>query len=388
MTESVLYAEIYAICSLFLGLIWFWSARRREKSAADFWLNRTYFCFLVNFLSNLLFTVFNRIWVVEALALPLSYLFKTAYLITLVFGAFCWCGFAETTLRSDFFTRKKTRYSLFALEFLFCGFILSNLLTRSIFYFDESLRYRRTGLFQVLLLCLTALCLFSSVRLLLRCRSESDPSRHSFFRVISSFPLCLLAALFLSRLGESFPVVCVCILTELFCIFVENSNQSVSTDTLTRVNNRQNLNRFMTYKLINHEEQVWLLMIDVDHFKPINDSFGHLEGDAALERISGILKSACQTLDSRPFIARYGGDEFVIVVEGAESETNRLCETIHAMLKESDKDGKPYQLRVSIGVAKRKSGMTYEQLVAEADARLYEVKESRPPFRGYAVPKA
>ena len=384
MMESILYAEVYGVCILILGIIFLWSVRRRERSASDLWLNRTYLCFLLNFLSNLFFTLFNRILVFENLVIPVSYFLKTTYLMTLAAGTFCWCGYAEMAIRSPLFTRKSYKRIFLAVLAAICLFILSNLQTHSIFIIDEAYQYRRYPMFRGLLGILLAISLFSSIRVLMKSKAECDPSRRGYFYVVSSFPLCLLVALLLTN-RESIPVICVCILTALFCLFVENSSQSVSTDTLTRVNNRQNLNRFMTYKLINYEEQVWLMMIDADHFKSINDSFGHLEGDAALERISGILKKACQSVASRPFIARYGGDEFVIVMEGTEEEANRLIERIHALMKESDQEGKPYQLRVSIGLAKRKAGMTYEQLVDEADARLYEVKKNRPPWHGFSA---
>ena len=383
--EAILYAEVYLICSVILGLIYGWSVSHEEKSTADLWLNRTYFCFLLNFLSNFFFTLMNRIWVFEPAVDILSYAFKTLYLLTLTLGVFCWCGYAETTMHSIFLLRKKPVWVSYCALAAICLFIFSNLFTRSIFFMDEEHQYHRTALFQAVLALLAVISSICSFRILFRIGKESDPSRRSHFRIISSFPICILASLALSFIGETVPVICVCILVDLLCIYVANNNQQICTDILTRVNNRQNLNRFMVYKLMNYDEQVWLMMIDVDHFKPINDTFGHLEGDAALERISNVLKEACRVLPSRPFIARYGGDEFVIVLEGPESETRLLCDTIHAMLKESDQEGKPYQLRVSIGIAKRKCGMTYEQLVAEADEALYEVKKNRLPWTGYTA---
>lgn len=378
--DAVLYAEIYLICMIVVGMLFLWSVRKPEKSAADIWLTRALGVFLLNFTANFLFTLFNRIWVWEPVVIPLSYALKTAYLLMLVLGVFCWCGYSETLLHSDLFTHPKKRIPIQILLFVICAFVLSNLLTHWIFDISPEHAYRRQALFGPMLDFLFLLSLFFSVRLLILANHEADPSRRIHHRIIASFPLNLLAAMLLSRAGESIPAICVCNMVSLLSIYIANSNHQISTDALTGINNRHNLNRFMSYKLYNHLEQIWLLMIDVDHFKKINDTWGHLEGDRALETVSSVLKDSCRNLASRPFLARYGGDEFVVVLEGEEKTARELCENIHANLARRCDGSTPYELRVSIGLGKYKSGMTYEQLVSEADEELYRMKKARKPL--------
>ena len=166
-----------------------------------------------------------------------------------------------------------------------------------------------------------------------------------------------------------------------YSINVQNSNSQISIDQLTRVNNRQNLDRFMNYKLIDHTDQVWFLMMDVDEFKHINDTYGHLEGDQALKEVSATLKSACHDSPSRPFIARYGGDEFVIVIEGTEKSCQSIRDNIETLLQKSNRSNRPYRLELSIGCAKYTSGMTYMQLVAQADDDMYKNKVEKKALR-------
>ena len=119
-------------------------------------------------------------------------------------------------------------------------------------------------------------------------------------------------------------------------------------------------------------------MIDVDYFKSINDNFGHLEGDEALIRVANALKQGCTSCRKRPYIARYGGDEFIIITELSEEETLELCSSIKNKLKElNDNAGVRYSLNLSIGCAAWKSGMTANDLINTADFNLYKKKAAR-----------
>jgi len=126
--------------------------------------------------------------------------------------------------------------------------------------------------------------------------------------------------------------------------------------------------------------------MDLDYFKTINDSYGHLEGDDALIRASKALKLACgDNFRRRPYIARYGGDEFIVVIESTKQEADRLLENIHRNLKElNDEAHKPYTLAFSIGVAEYHPGMDANALIEAADSELYRIKRSRPPRTGEA----
>ncbi len=143
-------------------------------------------------------------------------------------------------------------------------------------------------------------------------------------------------------------------------------------DPLTQVNNRHNLQSFLDYKLKNHENELYLLMIDVDRFKQINDTYGHLEGDAALMRVASALKKACMNILPRPYIARYGGDEFIIVAEGSRAEIDALCDKLRAVLQESaEQAAVPYAVSLSIGVAAYADGMDGKKLIGAAEPNLY-----------------
>ena len=381
--EAILYAEIYLFCIIIVWLCKYWSDQRSSNSASERWLHVALVGFLISFLSNFLFTLINRIIPPFFLTRNASWFFKTVYHVMLCFGVFAWCGYADTECRGDLFTtRKKVMISAIPLG-LMVLLVISNLWTHALFTIDES-GYVRKGLFQLEMGLLVAFTTVFSVKLLLRSRSETDPIKRGHMKLVASFPLCLLAAWLLTRAGESFPIISVAITIELLCLYMGTSTQQISMDKLTQVNNRQNLLSFLEYKCINHSEKLYLFMMDLDYFKTINDTYGHLEGDDALIRASKALKLACgDNFRRRPYIARYGGDEFIVVIESTKQEADRLLENIHANLKAlNDEANKPYTLAFSIGVAEFHPGMDANALIEAADSELYKIKRARPPRTG------
>ena len=377
--EAILYAEIYLFCIIIVWLCKYWSDQRSSKSASERWLHTALVGFLVSFISNFLFTLVSRVLPASPVTRHASWLFKTAYHVMLCFGVFAWCGYADTECRGTLFTTRK-RVMLSAIPLgLMVALVISNLWTHGLFTITEG-GYVRGKLFQLEMGLLVAITTVFSVRLLLHARSETDPIKRGHLKLVSSFPLCLLIAWLLTLAGESFPIISVAITIELLCLYMGTSTQQISMDKLTQVNNRQNLLSFLEYKCVNHSEKLFLFMMDLDYFKTINDTYGHLEGDDALIRASKALKMSCGNhFRRRPYIARYGGDEFIVVIESTKQEADQLLENIHSNLKKlNDEANKPYNLAFSIGVAEYHPGMDANALIEAADSELYKIKRARP----------
>jgi len=146
------------------------------------------------------------------------------------------------------------------------------------------------------------------------------------------------------------------------------------TDDLTGLYNRRYLMDMLALEIrrsrrMRHPFAV--LIADVDNFKPYNDAYGHLEGDAALARIAAILRDTSRDVDCA---ARYGGEEFVVLMpetemEGAVDTAQRIRERL------ADDAAIGEKLTISIGVAQfGADGETPETLLARADAALYQAK--------------
>jgi two-component system cell cycle response regulator len=151
------------------------------------------------------------------------------------------------------------------------------------------------------------------------------------------------------------------------------------TDSLTGLYNQRYLIRHLRGLLTaSPEREVAVLMLDVDHFKQVNDEYGHDVGDRALRAIGETLRANTRVFDS---LARYGGEEFVVVLPGSNPDeavaaAERLRAAVEAMAF-APVPGRLYRLTISIGVACGGSGTeTPEALLRDADVALYAAKRA------------
>ena len=154
----------------------------------------------------------------------------------------------------------------------------------------------------------------------------------------------------------------------------------ISVDPLTMLNNRKQLAyRFESWMHTHDTQDLYLMLVDANRFKHINDTYGHLEGDTALIRIADALRLGCRDYAGKSSISRYGGDEFVVLAwadrKKGEQEIRHLMESIHGHLKRLNSDANsPYDLTVCIGMAKVTEQSVLKDVIEEADAQLYDQK--------------
>ena len=155
----------------------------------------------------------------------------------------------------------------------------------------------------------------------------------------------------------------------------------VSVDALTRLNNRGQINRYMEQLRYKEESHIFAMMIDVDNFKTINDTYGHAEGDRALMLVSDALKKTCGWIQSPVFLGRYGGDEFTIIIQdpAEDKQPKEIERVIHSNMAEARKEQNlPYKLEVSVGYAELiDESDTMHDCLNRADKKLYMAKKSK-----------
>lgn len=148
-------------------------------------------------------------------------------------------------------------------------------------------------------------------------------------------------------------------------------------DGLTGVWNRRALEGFGNAPS-EHGEDVCLMLIDIDHFKTVNDTYGHLTGDAVLIEIASRLQGAMRPTD---IVARYGGEEFAVLLSTSDLSNSvdfaeELRSHIQAHVIRDTETGIDLSITVSIGVASGRCGADgWRQLIASADEALYCAKK-------------
>ncbi|QKF82529.1 diguanylate cyclase [Halarcobacter ebronensis] len=156
--------------------------------------------------------------------------------------------------------------------------------------------------------------------------------------------------------------------------YQEVSKKSI-TDSLTGLHNRYKLDKELAIHFENyqkHGHNFALLMLDLDHFKKINDKYGHKEGDEVLKHFAEILKESTRLTD---IVGRWGGEEFLIIYPSSDINSSfQLAHKLHLALKESKKLQK-YKLTISIGVGTPKENDTLESFQKDIDKALYKAKD-------------
>lgn len=154
------------------------------------------------------------------------------------------------------------------------------------------------------------------------------------------------------------------------------------TDGLTGLLNRRGFESAIASCLADSatvERGPSLLMIDIDHFKQVNDNYGHVFGDKVLRAVAQILHDNVKGQDTA---ARYGGEEFVVLLpetplEGAAKFAEKLRLIVErCRIKRTTDNGAVANIMISLGVASRKAGESASELIARADAALYASKSA------------
>ena len=149
-------------------------------------------------------------------------------------------------------------------------------------------------------------------------------------------------------------------------------------DKLTGLHNRQYFDKISRTEFIEAKEKdskLSILFIDIDHFKSVNDTYGHKKGDDALKIIAQLICASCRKSD---FVARYGGEEIVVILPNTTSrDAVSVAQEINNIVAKQTKKFLGIRITVSIGVATYPDdGTTLKGLLERADKALYQAKKS------------
>lgn len=159
---------------------------------------------------------------------------------------------------------------------------------------------------------------------------------------------------------------------------IAQANEVTQMDALTFLINRRTIVKELQSEVIRaqrYNSPLSVSVVDIDHFKNVNDTYGHLVGDEALRQVAHQLREHIRHPD---MAGRYGGEEFMILLPNSDSkaaaeQADRLCKQVRA--NPIEVEGFKLNITISIGIAQFKNGVdTWETLLNRADTAMYEAK--------------
>ena len=374
----VFYTEASLICVIILATILITDRMYNTKQEKQVWFSRAIVAFMLYFISDAFWAaMLSGQFTVKRSYVVLVNLSNYILLSLMARGMFMFIAASEKMpFRKD--ARKRR---------LICIPVIISTLVIVIAYIADPLFWineqnELNNLYYPLMFAVPLLYLWAGFILSVKyaIRSESKSQRHRFL-VIGSIPVAVMAFGMIQVVALNAPTFCFgCTVMWLF-FYLENMQTMISVDDLTHLNNRGQINRYLEQIHFNKDIRVIIMMIDINKFKNINDTYGHAEGDRALVIVSEALRQTCEQIKASVFLGRYGGDEFTIVIKNPEEDIlpEHLVEAIHEILSQKRAENQlPYELNVSIGYdVIRDSNDDANECLKRADKNLYLDKQRK-----------
>ena len=241
---------------------------------------------------------------------------------------------------------------------------------------------KTTAIFNVMLVGMSYVYIAAIIVYAIRkAKKEENPAEKRKHLLIGFFPLMTVAGgLMQMILMPSLPIFCYSCTVLMLIFYIQSMEGQISTDPLTKLNNRGQLLRYVSQKNGLHIEgrTTYVIMMDINNFKAINDTYGHSEGDRALILVARALTRTVKNYNFPVFLGRYGGDEFVMVVHPQNvNELNTLISDVRADIRnECEQSDAPYIIAVGVGYDELSAdgSDTFQRCQQRADVKLYDDK--------------
>lgn len=305
-----------------------------------------------------------------------NYLCEILYSLGSICGAYCWFIYSEKKRQSSLSSSSRL-LRIFALPFgVMCLFTITTPLHKLCFSLSGS-QYVRGVLNVPFTVICSAFILYSCLASGISSFQKKFHSKSVLLRLLFVYSFFLILAQLLQvSMGPVLPFRSLAATVIFMFITLRGMCETVTVDALSNINNRFSFDRFLDDK-ISGDDAFWLLMLDIDDFKRINDTYGHIYGDIAIRYTASAIVRA---VPHNYFVARYGGDEFAVV---APSENEPTIESLEGKIRSElqqilSENNCPFLLDITAGYTKRKESINnIPDLVEAADRMLYEKKRSK-----------
>ncbi|MCR4842567.1 MAG: diguanylate cyclase [Eubacterium sp.] len=256
--------------------------------------------------------------------------------------------------------------------------VVTNPFTHLMFTISSDNVYARGPLNTPLALTILFYLVANSAFLLFRRHSEVDERKRREYKLLASFMIPPTVGSIIQAFYYGLSLIWPFSALGLLMLYINLSSMEISQDSLTRLNNRGTLYKFIHNRILKDDNAHGIfVIIDLDRFKAINDNYGHDVGDRALKQFSNLLKK-CFDKPSI-FLSRYGGDEFVVILPDATAQdAEKHLDKLQKLLDEYNASSSDsFSLNPSYGYTAYPTEdiSIPEDLIRKADHEMYSMKK-------------
>lgn len=306
--------------------------------------------------------------------------YVSSFSVTHLAFAFSECELERSWVKDE----KKRKISLIP-AILLSIMTLCTLKLHFFFYIDKNGVYQKGSWYPVAIIFVYIYIIMIGIRVIGMFPKKKYYALRGKMFMVSSFVVFPMTAGIIQIFVPGVSVVCFGLTISMIQVFTKFLENRITLDALTQVNNRTKLMQYLETHLENRpkssEKKLYFIMMDLNDFKKINDTYGHIEGDQALVALAEVLKETM--LKHQGILARYGGDEFCIAGEFSEAEKNQLCDLVRANLERANKTAnRGYNIELCMGCAELTDDITtIPDLIDKADQDLYVQKSKKKSYR-------
>lgn len=376
---AISYLELNTCCLIIMALI-----LRRQTQGLDKRLTSKTFTELV--ISAMVYVFLDMVCGLQQnyvihLPVMVSTILNTLFFISSYSLTHLSFAFSECELGRNWVSDPKKRMFSLIPAGLLTIMTLCTLKWHFFFYIDAEGIYQRGPLYLVVLPFVYIYMIMIAIRMITMFPKKKYYAFRGKLEMVGGVVIFPLIAGILQVFLPGISVVCFGLTLGVIQAFTAFLTNRITMDELTQINNRTKLIQYLENYMESHtqveETDLHFLMIDLDDFKNINDTYGHLEGDNALVRTANVLKKTMA--GHAGILARYGGDEFCIAGEMTEEDAEDLITNLHANLELANIAAAcPYNIGMSVGCGRfTKEVETIPDLVKKADEDLYRRKKEK-----------
>ncbi len=384
------YVILYNVINIFCILLALTLFIHSKKNGSNNFKDR---CFRSALISLIIFFLSDEIWyTMDQGLMPynivISHMLKFIYFASGGLCGYLWFLYFEYQTNNRLFKRKRMLIYTAFLEMLLIVMLIINIFTGIFFSisYDDIAKvqtYTRGPVFVIQYVIIYLYIFFSAAQTLLFALKPENQLDRLKYLVLASFPIipaiCVLIQYFMWR----FPIACCGLSLAIFILYLADLSSQVSIDNLTDINNRKEFMKILQRNLnsLDDNEVLYMFMLDLDEFKNINDTYGHLEGDNALKIFANTLKQSCMSGKRKSACGRFGGDEFALLsIISKDDDINSLITDIDSELKKGNsKIEYDYQISYSYGYSEstKSDKKELKELIELADNNLYDNKKKK-----------